>query len=121
MPAEGVDRFQRPEFIVRNDAGMEVCENRLSCELAALEMGREGADEGADLVAKGAVLRKGERLRSKFCKFSRGALVVEDLRSSSLILECAGSSDSLFQAILYVSDSERMYRCVLSSHRALAC
>lgn len=33
LPAEDVDRFQRPNFITTNDAGMEVCENRLSCKL----------------------------------------------------------------------------------------
>lgn len=75
MPAEDVDRFQRPGFITTNDAGVEVCENRLSY-----------------LVAKGAVLRKGQRLRSRFCKYSRGP------------------TDSLFTAILYVSDSDQIFR-----------
>jgi len=36
LPAEDVDRFQRPNFITTNDAGMEVCENRLSCTLISL-------------------------------------------------------------------------------------
>lgn len=31
LPAEPMDQYQRPAFIVRNDAGIEVCENRLSC------------------------------------------------------------------------------------------
>ncbi|ORY76553.1 hypothetical protein BCR35DRAFT_120949 [Leucosporidium creatinivorum] len=75
LPAEDVDRFQRPHFITTNDAGMEVCENRLSY-----------------LVAKGAVLRKGERLRSRFCKF------VKD------------PHDSIFTAQLFVSDTEELYR-----------
>lgn len=36
---------------------------------------RKVADSSAhaDLIAKGAVLRKGERLRSRFCKFVKGA------------------------------------------------
>lgn len=33
LPAEEVDRYQRPGFITLNDAGIEVCENRLSCRL----------------------------------------------------------------------------------------
>lgn len=110
MPAEGIDRFQRPEFIVRNDAGMEVCENRLSCE-SSLFVACGGADECADLVAKGAVLRKGERLRSKFCKYSKGAMVVPSSQEGVAdALLFAGSSDSIFAAVLYVSDSERLYR-----------
>jgi hypothetical protein len=31
LPAEGVDRVERPSFLLNNDAGMEVCANRLSC------------------------------------------------------------------------------------------
>ncbi|GAA5914368.1 Hsp70 family protein [Sporobolomyces salmoneus] len=75
LPAEDVDRYQRPGFISTNDAGVEVCENRLSY-----------------LVAKGAVLRKGQKLRSRFCKFSRSPL------------------DCHFTAILYVSDEDRIFR-----------
>lgn len=30
LPAEPVDQYQRPGFITVNDAGIEVCENRLS-------------------------------------------------------------------------------------------
>ncbi|KAM0747875.1 hypothetical protein T439DRAFT_366092 [Meredithblackwellia eburnea MCA 4105] len=75
LPAEPVDQYQRPGFISVNDAGIEVCENRLSY-----------------LVAKGAVLRKGQRLKSRFCKFSRGP------------------TDCLFTAILYVSDADKIFR-----------
>ncbi|GAA5942523.1 Hsp70 family protein [Sporobolomyces koalae] len=75
LPAEDVDRYTRPGFISSNDAGVEVCENRLSY-----------------LVAKGAVLRKGQRLRSRFCKYSRGP------------------SDCHFTAILYVSDEDKIWR-----------
>ncbi|KAM0786234.1 hypothetical protein ACM66B_007035 [Microbotryomycetes sp. NB124-2] len=75
LPAEDVDRIQRPQFITVNDAGMEVCENRLSY-----------------LVAKGAVLRKGERLRSRFCKYVKSP------------------QDNMFVAQLFVSDSEDLYR-----------
>ncbi|KAK4046961.1 hypothetical protein OIO90_006379 [Microbotryomycetes sp. JL221] len=77
LPAEDVDRFQRPHFITVNDAGMQVCENRLSY-----------------LVAKGAVLRKGERLRSRFCKYVKSP------------------QDNVFVAQLFVSDSEDLYRYV---------
>ncbi|GAA5942528.1 Hsp70 family protein [Sporobolomyces koalae] len=75
LPAEEEDHWRRPEFISVNDGGTVVCENRLSY-----------------LIAKGAVLRKGERLRSRFCKF------VKDPR------------DSIFTAHLFVSDSEDLYR-----------
>lgn len=36
LPVEMVDRIQRPQFIVRNDAGMEVCTNRASCTFVSL-------------------------------------------------------------------------------------
>ncbi|GAA5969837.1 hypothetical protein JCM3765_004591 [Sporobolomyces pararoseus] len=75
LPADDLDRYQRPGFISTNDAGIEVCENRLSY-----------------LVAKGAVLRKGQRLRSRFCKFSRSPV------------------DCYFTAILYVSDEDKIFR-----------
>ncbi|GAA5878397.1 hypothetical protein JCM8547_007907 [Rhodosporidiobolus lusitaniae] len=75
LPAEQVDRYSRPGFITTNDAGIEVCENRLSY-----------------LVAKGAVLRKGQRLKSRYCKFSRSP------------------ADCLFTAVLYVCDSDQIYR-----------
>ncbi|GAA5951231.1 hypothetical protein JCM10213_003614 [Rhodosporidiobolus nylandii] len=75
LTATEEDRYQRPGFIRENDAGVEVCENRLSY-----------------LVAKGAVLRKGQRLRSRFCKFSRGP------------------HDCMFTAVLYVSDSDKIFR-----------
>ncbi|GAA6025140.1 hypothetical protein JCM10207_006249 [Rhodosporidiobolus poonsookiae] len=75
LPATEEDRYQRPGFITLNDAGVEVCENRLSY-----------------LVAKGAVLRKGQRLKSRFCKF------------------CRSTQDSVFTAVLYVSDSDKIFR-----------
>ncbi|GAA5840524.1 hypothetical protein JCM11251_007608 [Rhodosporidiobolus azoricus] len=75
LPATEQDRYTRPGFITTNDAGIEVCENRLSY-----------------LVAKNAVLRKGQRLRSRFCKFSRGP------------------ADCMFTAVLYVSDADEIYR-----------
>ncbi|GAA5978586.1 hypothetical protein JCM11641_002779 [Rhodosporidiobolus odoratus] len=75
LPAEEQDRYQRPGFITRNDAGVEVCENRLSY-----------------LVAKGAVVRKGQRLQSRYCKYSRGP------------------QDCMFTAVLYVCDDDKIYR-----------
>ncbi|GAA5843244.1 hypothetical protein JCM11251_002259 [Rhodosporidiobolus azoricus] len=75
LPAEEEDHWRRPEFVATNDGGTVVCENRLSY-----------------LIAKGAVLRKGERLRSRFCKYIKDP------------------HDSVFTAHLYVSDSEELYR-----------
>ncbi|GAA5889552.1 hypothetical protein JCM5296_005983 [Sporobolomyces johnsonii] len=75
LPAEEEDHWRRPEFVGLNDGGTLVCENRLSY-----------------LIAKGAVLRKGERLRSRFCRLVRDP------------------QDSIFTAHLFVSDSEELYR-----------
>lgn len=65
LPAEQMDFYQRPGYISRNKAGIEICSNRLSY-----------------LVAKGAVLRKGQRLRSRFCKYSKGKLLQNSLSRS---------------------------------------
>ncbi|GAA5899544.1 hypothetical protein JCM6882_001146 [Rhodosporidiobolus microsporus] len=75
LPAEEEDHWRRPEFVATNNGGTVVCENRLSY-----------------LIAKGAVLRKGERLRSGACKYIKDP------------------HDSIFTAHLYVSDSEELYR-----------
>ncbi|POY72841.1 hypothetical protein BMF94_4096 [Rhodotorula taiwanensis] len=75
LPAEEEDHWRRPEYVTTNDGGTVVCENRLSY-----------------LIAKGAVLRKGERLRSRFCKFIKDP------------------HDSVFTAHLFVSNSEELYR-----------
>ncbi|CEQ41751.1 SPOSA6832_03518, partial [Sporobolomyces salmonicolor] len=128
LPAEEEDHWRRPEFIGLNDGGTLVCENRLSCaSLSSLAIlclrasGECGADHPralpmlhADLIAKGAVLRKGERLRSRFCRLVRGS-------STSFPFSCFGCSlepthtaadpqDSIFTAHLFVSDSEELYR-----------
>ncbi|KAF7307712.1 hypothetical protein MKEN_01131300 [Mycena kentingensis (nom. inval.)] len=71
LPAEPEDRVRRPGYIQYNDAGVEVCENRLQY-----------------LVRKGAIIRKGQRLKTEFCKFSRTR------------------DDSTFTATLYTFDSE---------------
>ncbi|GAA6018692.1 hypothetical protein JCM11491_001264 [Sporobolomyces phaffii] len=75
LPAEEEDRIMRPGFISTNDAGVTVCENRLTY-----------------LLAKNAVIARGQRLRSRFSKFSRSA------------------ADCHFTAILYVSDDDRIFR-----------
>ncbi|KAJ3500666.1 hypothetical protein NLJ89_g9692 [Agrocybe chaxingu] len=75
LPAEQEDWLKRPAYIRNNDAGVPICENRLQY-----------------LVSKGAILRKGQRLTTKFCKFSQSA------------------QDSSFIATLYTSDSEKMMR-----------
>ncbi|KAF9529066.1 hypothetical protein CPB83DRAFT_790568 [Crepidotus variabilis] len=75
LPAEQEDWLKRPAYIRNNDAGVPICENRLQY-----------------LVSKGAILRKGQRLTTKFCKYSQSP------------------QDSSFVATLYTSDSEKMYR-----------
>ncbi|KZT37177.1 hypothetical protein SISSUDRAFT_1071277 [Sistotremastrum suecicum HHB10207 ss-3] len=75
LPAEAEDMQKRPAYIRENDAGVPICENRLQY-----------------LVAKGAILRKGQRVKTKLCKFS------------------ATAADRTFVAVLYTSDSDRLMR-----------
>ncbi|KAH8114842.1 actin-like ATPase domain-containing protein [Phellopilus nigrolimitatus] len=75
LPAEQEDWQKRPAYIKVNNAGVNICENRLQY-----------------LVTKGAILRKGQRVQTKFCKFSQNA------------------QDRLFVAILYTSDSDKIMR-----------
>jgi hypothetical protein len=75
LPAEPLDHQLRPAYISSNAAGAPVCENRLQY-----------------LVVKGAILRKGQRVTTKLCKFSTSA------------------QDSHFTAVLYVADSEKVFR-----------
>ncbi|KAF8642917.1 hypothetical protein AX16_009305 [Volvariella volvacea WC 439] len=49
LPAEQEDWLKRPAYIKPNDAGVPICENRLQY-----------------LVSKGAIIRKGQRLTTKF-------------------------------------------------------
>ncbi|KAF9463313.1 hypothetical protein BDZ94DRAFT_1282511 [Collybia nuda] len=75
LPADQEDWMKRPAYIKTNDAGVSICENRLQY-----------------LVSKGAILRKGQRLTTKFCKFSQS------------------TQDSAFIAILYTSDTDKIMR-----------
>ncbi|KAI5120632.1 hypothetical protein M0805_009392 [Coniferiporia weirii] len=75
LPAEQEDWQKRPAYIKVNNAGVNICENRLQY-----------------LVAKGAILRKGQRIQNGFCKFSQNA------------------QDRLFVATLYTSDSDKIMR-----------
>jgi len=75
LPADADDWMKRPAYIRENDAGISICENRLQY-----------------LVAKGAVLRKGQRLKRKFCKFSQSG------------------QDRIFDAVIFTSPSEKLMR-----------
>lgn len=75
LPADPEDLMKRPAYISQNNAGVPICENRLQY-----------------LVAKGAILRKGQKVRTKFCKFSQT------------------SQDRIFVATLYTSDSDKIMR-----------
>ncbi|KAF8735260.1 hypothetical protein AX14_002404 [Amanita brunnescens Koide BX004] len=75
LPAEQEDWQKRPAYIRTNDAGVSICENRLQY-----------------LVVKGAILRKGQRLTTKFCKFSQNV------------------QDSTFVATLFTSDADKVMR-----------
>lgn len=75
LPAEPEDWLKRPAYIRENEAGVSICENRLQY-----------------LVVKGAILRKGQRVKTKFCKFSQSA------------------QDRVFVATLYTSDTDKVMR-----------
>ncbi|KAG9217771.1 hypothetical protein CCMSSC00406_0003540 [Pleurotus cornucopiae] len=75
LPADQEDWMKRPAYIRNNDAGVPICENRLQY-----------------LVQKGAIIRKGQRVTTKFCKFSQTP------------------QDSTFVAVLYTSETEKVLR-----------
>ncbi|OJA20948.1 hypothetical protein AZE42_03492 [Rhizopogon vesiculosus] len=75
LPAEAEDWAKRPAYIKENNANIPICDNRLQY-----------------LVMKGAILRKGQILKTKFCKFSQNG------------------QDCIFVAVLYTSDSDKMMR-----------
>ncbi|TFK47219.1 actin-like ATPase domain-containing protein [Heliocybe sulcata] len=75
LPAEPEDWMKRPAYIRENDSGVSICENRMQY-----------------LVVKGAILRKGQRVKTKFCKFSQSA------------------QDHVFVATLYTSDTDKVMR-----------
>jgi len=75
LPAEAEDWQKRPAYIRDNNAGVPICDNRLQY-----------------LVAKGAILRKGQLIKTKFCKFS------------------GTPQDRTFEAVLYTSDSDQIMR-----------
>jgi len=75
LPAESEDWQKRPAYIKDNNAGIPICENRLQY-----------------LVHKGAILRKGQQVRTRFCKFSQN------------------SQDCVFVAVLYTSDIDKVMR-----------
>ncbi|KIJ18146.1 hypothetical protein PAXINDRAFT_167416 [Paxillus involutus ATCC 200175] len=75
LPAEPEDWLKRPAYIRENNASIPICENRLQY-----------------LVMKGAILRKGQRVKTKFCKFSQN------------------SQDWNFVAVLFTSESDKMMR-----------
>ncbi|KAJ2915337.1 hypothetical protein MD484_g5072, partial [Candolleomyces efflorescens] len=95
LPAEQEDWLKRPAYIKNNDAGVSICENRyVWFWLFMLEdVERVVRVERLQyLVSKGAIIRKGQRLTTKFCKFSQSP------------------SDSSFVATLFTSDSDKIMR-----------
>ncbi|KAF9228091.1 actin-like ATPase domain-containing protein [Gyrodon lividus] len=75
LPADPEDWLKRPAYIKENNASVPICENRLQY-----------------LVMKGAILRKGQRVKTKFCKFSQNG------------------RDCNFVAVLYTAESDKMMR-----------
>ena len=85
---------------------------RLSCAYNGSSL--MSFDDFVDLIAKGAVLRKGERLRSRFCKFIKGMHLLTILRLHHPDQSRISSDprDSIFTAHLFVSDTEELCRYV---------
>ncbi|KAH9993029.1 actin-like ATPase domain-containing protein [Russula vinacea] len=75
LPAEQEDFMKRPAYVSQNNAGVAICENRLQY-----------------LVAKGAILRKGQKIKNKFCKYSQTP------------------HDRVFVATMYTSDADKIMR-----------
>ncbi|KAF8272697.1 hypothetical protein EI94DRAFT_1769673 [Lactarius quietus] len=75
LPAEPEDFMKRPAYVSQNNAGVSICENRLQY-----------------LVAKGAILRKGQKIKTKFCKYSQTP------------------HDRVFVATMYTSDADNIMR-----------
>jgi len=75
LPAEPEDSMRRPAYVSQNNAGVPICENRLQY-----------------LVAKGAILRKGQKIKTKFCKYSQTP------------------HDRIFVATMYTSDADKIMR-----------
>ncbi|KAI9512146.1 actin-like ATPase domain-containing protein [Russula earlei] len=73
LPAETEDFMKRPAYVSQNNAGVAICENRLQY-----------------LVAKGAILRKGQKIKTKFCT--------------------SMSPDRIFVATMYTSDADKIMR-----------
>jgi len=75
LPADQDDFMKRPAYVSQNNAGVAICENRLQY-----------------LVAKGAILRKGQKIKTKFCKYSQT------------------QHDRVFVATMYTSDADKIMR-----------
>ncbi|KAF8150922.1 actin-like ATPase domain-containing protein [Crassisporium funariophilum] len=75
LPAEQQDHTARPAYIKQSASGLTLCEKRLKY-----------------LVRKGVILRKGERIITKFSKWSQSI------------------KDGQFVAMLYTSDSPKVMR-----------
>ncbi|KAJ3557489.1 hypothetical protein NM688_g1454 [Phlebia brevispora] len=75
LPAEQEDELKRPAYIQTNNAAADFAVHRLQY-----------------LVAKGAILRKGQRVTQKFCKFIQSG------------------QDRMFVATLYSSESDKIMR-----------
>ncbi|PPR00589.1 hypothetical protein CVT26_009864 [Gymnopilus dilepis] len=103
LPAEQEDWLKRPAYIKNNDAGVPICENRLQY-----------------LVSKGAILRKGQRLITKFWYviYNDAFFIIFPsiphtvLTSFSTVHSKFSKSaqDSSFVATLYTSDSDKIMR-----------
>ncbi|CUA69590.1 hypothetical protein RSOLAG22IIIB_08597 [Rhizoctonia solani] len=115
LPADPEDWQKRPAYISQNNAGVLICENRLQY-----------------LVQKGAILRKGQRVMTKFRQFSQGLqgtphspfpiphspfpiphspFPIPHSPPFLLIwIDTDTGADSKFVAVLYTSESERVMR-----------
>ncbi|KAH8823837.1 actin-like ATPase domain-containing protein [Flagelloscypha sp. PMI_526] len=75
LPAEQQDWMMRPAYVTNSPSGTAICENRLQY-----------------LIQKGAILRRGQRVVTRFCKYS------------------ATPQDTTFVATFYTSNSPQVMR-----------
>ncbi|QRW14093.1 hypothetical protein RhiLY_13092 [Ceratobasidium sp. AG-Ba] len=77
LPAEPEDERMRAGYIVEEDDGRRSCNNRIQY-----------------LLQKGAILKRGQIVKTNLCKFSKT------------------TQDSIFEVLLYTSDSEQIIRYI---------
>lgn len=102
--------MKRPAYIRENDAGVSICENRCVRLHFWYERNAYSGRRIQYLVQKGAILRKGQRIKTKFCKFSATPQGNPSSPSPIPLANTPGMTDRIFVAVLYTSDIDKVMR-----------